>query len=227
MSLVFIRSKVMGIFIVGDVHGCLNTFLKLLDHWDPKSETLIQVGDLVDRGAFSPGVIHLAFELQMNFKKEAHFLRGNHEQLMINYMKGEDPKGIWLSNGGGKTLRQFEVEQTDPDNYSTWLTDLPLIWENDFVQVSHAGFSGIGDPYDQSNTNGLLWNRNPLINTGKLQVIGHTPRWDGVPKYSPESNSWNIDTGAYGGICLTGIRLEDDGTFIETVSVPTETNDMF
>jgi serine/threonine protein phosphatase 1 len=217
----------MGIFIVGDVHGCLNTFLKLLDHWDPKSETLIQVGDLVDRGAFSPGVIHLAFELQMNFKKEAHFLRGNHEQLMINYMKGEDPKGIWLSNGGGKTLRQFEVEQTDPDNYSTWLTDLPLIWENDFVQVSHAGFSGIGDPYDQSNTNGLLWNRNPLINTGKLQVIGHTPRWDGVPKYSPESNSWNIDTGAYGGICLTGIRLEDDGTFIETVSVPTETNDMF
>ncbi|MCR9014025.1 serine/threonine protein phosphatase [Aquiflexum gelatinilyticum] len=153
-------------------------------------------------------------------------MRGNHEQLMINHMKGEDPKGIWLSNGGGKTLRQFEVDQIDPDNYSTWLTDLPLLWENDFVQVSHAGFSGLGDPYDQSNTNGLLWNRNPLINTGKLQVIGHTPRWDGIPKYSQESNSWNIDTGAYGGICLTGIRLADDGTFIETVSIPTETDDI-
>jgi len=216
----------MGIFIVGDVHGCLNTFLNLLDHWDPKSETLIQLGDLVDRGSLSPSVIHLAFELQINFKKEAHFLRGNHEQLMIDYMKGEDRLGVWQSNGGNKTLRQFEEAHIDPDNYSTWLTDLPLIWENDSVQVTHAGFSGIGNPYDQKNTNGLLWNRKSLINTGKLQVIGHTPNWDGVPKYSKESNSWNIDTGAYGGVCLTGIRLEDDGTFIETVSIPTEASDL-
>jgi len=216
----------MGIFIVGDVHGCLNTFLKLLDHWDPKSENLVQLGDLIDRGAFSPAVIHLAFELQMNFKKETHFLRGNHEQLMIDYMKGEDRLGVWLSNGGNKTQRQFEESQIDPDNYSIWLTDLPLIWENDHVQVTHAGFSGVGIPYDKKNTNGLLWNRKPLINTGKLQIIGHTPRRDGVPEFSPESNSWNIDTWAYGGACLTAIRVEDDGTFIETISVPTEASDL-
>lgn len=216
----------MGIFVVGDVHGCLNTFLKLLDHWDPKSETLIQLGDLVDRGALSPEVIHLAFELQMNFKKETYFLRGNHEQLMIDYLKGEDRLGVWLSNGGNKTLIQFEESQIDPNNYSTWLTDLPLIWENEHVQVTHAGFSGLGDPYNQKNPNGLLWNRKPLNNTGKLQVIGHTPSWDGNPRFSPESNSWNIDTGAYGGVCLTGIRLEDDGNFIETISVPTESSDI-
>lgn len=216
----------MGIFIVGDVHGCLNTFLNLLDYWDPKSETLIQVGDLIDRGALSPSVIHLAFELQMNFKKEAHFLKGNHEQLMINYMQGEDIKGIWLSNGGNKTLQQFEEAEVDPDNYSTWLTDLPMIWENDHIQVTHAGFSGLGIPYDQNNPNGVLWNRQPLINTGKLQIIGHTPRWDGIPSFNPASNSWNIDTGAYKGVCLTGIRLGDDGTFIETVSVPTEAIDL-
>jgi serine/threonine protein phosphatase 1 len=216
----------MGIFVVGDVHGCLNTFLKLLDHWDPKSETLIQLGDLVDRGAFSPAVLQVAFELQMNFRKEVHFLRGNHEQLMINYMKGEDRLGIWLSNGGKKTKMQFEESQLDLENFSTWLTDLPLVWENGQVQVTHAGFSGDGDPYDNKNTNGLLWNRQPLINTGKLQIIGHTPRWNGIPEFSPESNSWNIDTGAYGGVCLTGIRLEDNGTFIETISIPTEAVDL-
>lgn len=216
----------MGIFVVGDVHGCLHTFLNLLDHWDPKSETLVQLGDLVDRGAFSPAVLQLAFELQMNFKKEVHFLRGNHEQLMINYMKGEDRLGLWLKNGGNKTQRQFEEARIDPDNFSTWLTDLPLIWENEHVQVTHAGFSGIGDPYDQKNTYGLLWNRQPLINTGRLQIIGHTPRRDGIPLYNPDSNSWNIDTGAYGGVCLTAIRLEDDGTFIETISIPTEAIDL-
>jgi serine/threonine protein phosphatase 1 len=216
----------MGIFVVGDVHGCLNTFLTLLEHWDPKAETLIQLGDLVDRGASSPSVVHLAFELHMNFRKETNFLRGNHEQLMINFMKGEDPSGVWLFNGGKETLRQFKEAAVDPDNYSTWLTDLPLIWENEYVQVTHAGFSGLGDPYDQKNDNGLLWNRKPLKNTGKLQIIGHTPRWDGIPEYKPESNSWNIDTGAYGGVCLTAIRLEDDGTFIETISIPTKQSDL-
>jgi serine/threonine protein phosphatase 1 len=216
----------MGIFIVGDVHGCLNTFLELLEHWDPKSETLIQLGDLVDRGASSPSVLNLAFELQMNFKKETNFLRGNHEQLMINYMKGEDHKGIWLYNGGKETLRQFKDAGIDPDNYSTWLTDLPLVWENEHVQVSHAGFSGIGDPFDMDNDSGILWNRKPLINTNKLQVIGHTPQKDGIAKYTEASNSWNIDTGAFRGLFLTGIKLEDDGTFIELISIPTKSTDL-
>jgi serine/threonine protein phosphatase 1 len=216
----------MGIFVIGDVHGCLNTFLKLLEHWDPKSELLIQLGDLVDRGSSSPAVLQLAFALQMNFKKETFFLRGNHEQLMINFLKGEDYKGIWLYNGGKETLSQFRDEGIDPNNYSTWLTDLSLVWENEHIQVSHAGFSGIGDPFDPDNDNGILWNREPLINTKKLQVIGHTPQKDGKAKYTEASNSWNIDTGAYRGLNLTGIKLEDVGALIEIISIPTESSDL-
>lgn len=216
----------MAVFIIGDVHGCLHTYLKLLEHWDPKSETLIQLGDLVDRGNHSPLVLELAFSLSMNFKGEVHFLMGNHEHMMIKYLRGEDKQKIWLFNGGQQTLHQFETLDTDPDNFSTWLTSLPLFWENDAIMISHAGFSGIGLAEDPNNTHGLLWNRKPLINIHKLQVIGHTPQWDGQPKFNPESNSWNIDTGAYGGMCLTGIKLEDNGDFIEIISVPTDSRDI-
>ena len=216
----------MAVFIIGDVHGCLHTYLKLLEHWDPKSETLIQLGDLVDRGNYSPNVLELAFSLKMNFKEDAHFLMGNHEHMMIKYMRGEDKQKIWLFNGGQQTLHQFETLEIDPDNYSTWLSSLPLSWENESIMVSHAGVSGLGIPADPNNTHGLLWNRKPLINIQKLQVIGHTPQWDGQPKFNPESNSWNIDTGAYGGICLTGIKLEDNGDFIEIISVPTDKRDI-
>lgn len=216
----------MAVFIIGDVHGCLHTFLKLLDHWEPKSETLIQLGDLVDRGNHSPRVLELAFSLKMNFKTETHFLMGNHEHMMIKYMRGQDKQKIWLFNGGQLTLHQFEKRNIDPDNFATWLIDLPLLWENESIKVSHAGMSGLGIAEDPNNTHGLLWNRKPLINIQKLQVIGHTPQWDGQPKFNPESNSWNIDTGAYGGMCLTGIKLEDNGDLIEVISVPTDSRDI-
>jgi serine/threonine protein phosphatase 1 len=216
----------MAAFIIGDVHGCLYTYLQLLDHWDPKSETLIQLGDLVDRGNHSPPVLDLAFELKKNFGNQVQFLMGNHEHMMIKYMRGEDKQKNWLFNGGQQTLHQFESLNIDPDNYATWLSDLPLFWENEYIKISHAGVSGLGNAEDPNNPNGLLWNRKPLINIRKIQVIGHTPQWDGKPKYNSESNSWNIDTGAYGGVCLTGIKLEDNGNFLETISVATDQRDI-
>ncbi|SMD45943.1 serine/threonine protein phosphatase 1 [Aquiflexum balticum DSM 16537] len=216
----------MSVFIIGDVHGCLNTYLSLLDHWDPKTETLVQVGDLVDRGNFSPSVLQLAVELKKNFKKEVHYIKGNHEQMMIKYLIGKDKQKNWLFNGGQLTLHQFDMLNIDPGNYLNWLMDLPMVWENDAIKVSHAGLSGIGNPEDPNNPDGYLWNRKPLIKISKLQVIGHTPRWNGKPEFNPDSNSWNIDTGAYGGICLTGIKLKNDGTFLETISVPTDERDI-
>lgn len=216
----------MAAFIIGDVHGCLYTYLQLLDHWDPKSEKLIQLGDLVDRGNHSPSVLELAFQLKKNFGQQVQFLMGNHEHMMIKYMRGEDKQKNWLFNGGQQTLHQFEILDFDPDNYATWLSALPLFWENEYLKISHAGFSGLGNAEDPNNPNGLLWNRKPLINIHKIQVIGHTPQWDGKPKYNPDSNSWNIDTGAYGGVCLTGIKFEENGKFLKTISIPTDKRDI-
>ena len=217
----------MDLFIIGDVHGCFFTYLKLLGNWDPKTERLIQVGDLVDRGNFSPLTIRLAFEIQIAFRKQTIFLRGNHEQLMVDYITGKDLVNNWKFNGGAETLIQFEKEGIDPFIYLEWLKNLPLVWENKKVYVSHAGISEQAiDPFDPKDNAGVLWNRKHLRNIGKLQIIGHTPRLDGKPEYNGSANSWNIDTGAYRGICLTGIKLKNDGTFLEIISVPTDQRDI-
>ncbi|PRY85475.1 metallophosphoesterase family protein [Mongoliibacter ruber] len=217
----------MGLFIIGDVHGCLYTYIKLMEHWDPKTETLIQLGDLIDRGNHSSQCIKLAFELQSTFKDQAIFLRGNHEQMMIEYLNETNNHLNWLNNGGVETLQEFKQKEVDPFFYLGWIKSLPLTWHNDHVMVSHAGFSVMSeDPFDVRDTNGLLWNRKPLLNIGKTQVIGHTPRLNGKPEYSAASNSWNIDTGAYRNICLTGIRMRKDGKFLEAISVPTDERDL-
>jgi serine/threonine protein phosphatase 1 len=216
----------MSLFIIGDVHGCFYTYMKLLDHWEPKTETLIQLGDLVDRGTQAPLTLRLAFEIKKTFKKSVTFLKGNHEEMMIKYFQNNYKELNWLHNGGKETLAQFEGKKEELNLYVRWVKTLPLYWENNHVFVSHAGVSGIGESFEPDNPYGVLWNRHPLKNLGKLQVIGHTPRENGQPEYSPESNSWNIDTGAYGGICLTGIKLKNDGTFLETISIPTDPMDL-
>lgn len=216
----------MSLFIIGDVHGCFHTYLKLMDHWEPKTETLIQLGDLIDRGNFSPLTIRLAFEVKKVFKNSVHFLKGNHEHMMIRYLQGEPNSDHWLDNGGKETLEQFKTHKLDPYFYLGWLNTMPLIWENKNVLVSHAGFSGNGSPFDTHNPDGVLWNRKPLIHMGKLQVIGHTPIAGSKAEFHEASNSWNIDTGAYKGNYLTGIKLNKDGTLIETITIPTDPRDI-
>lgn len=217
----------MTLFIIGDVHGCLYTYLKLMEHWDPKTDIMIQLGDLIDRGKHSSQCIKLAFELQNTFKDQTVFLRGNHEQMMIEYLNDSNSHKNWLNNGGFETLQEFKEKEIDPQFYLGWIKSLPLTWNNDHVMVSHAGFSVMSeDPFDVRDTNGLLWNRKPLLDIGKTQVIGHTPRMNGKPEFSAASNSWNIDTGAYRNICLTGIRLRKDGKFLEAISIPTDERDL-
>ncbi|QNP51115.1 metallophosphoesterase [Hymenobacter qilianensis] len=75
----------MNLFIVGDVHGCYFTFLELLQHWNPAREMLIQVGDLVDRGNFSPETVAAAISLNLKHPKQTVFLKGNHEAGMLKY----------------------------------------------------------------------------------------------------------------------------------------------
>lgn len=211
----------MDLFVIGDVHGCFHTYLTLMDQWDPKKEQLIQVGDLVDRGNFSPDTIRLAFELKNTFKRTVHFIRGNHEQLLLEYI--HEPKlDNWLYNGGKETLAQFEKSKLDIEFYANWINTLPFYWENKEVLISHAGISSFHpELYHPSHTESVLWNRKPLKNIGRLQIHGHTPQLSGQPTFNEESNSWNIDTGAFRGLALTGIKLKANGKLKEIITLPT------
>jgi len=208
----------MNILVVGDVHGCYHTFKKLLDeNWNPKEELLVQVGDLVDRGNYAPETVEYARELQE--KHQGVFLKGNHEALMIQNFRVKESPG-WLRQGGFMTIAQYAFVERDVESDLQWFEKMPLFWENAHVFISHGGISSLpANLFDESDTNGILWNRAPLKNIGQLQIIGHTPLEEGVPKFDKAANSWNIDTACVYGFNLTALRLSEKGEVLKTISV--------
>lgn len=220
------EDKKTGLFIIGDVHGCWHTYQELLQHWDPERELLIQLGDLVDRGNFSPQCLDLSQDLQREFPDRTVFLRGNHEQMMLRFLKGEDTTDHWLKNGGKSTLNEFSNFSLQPSDFMGWLESRDLVWENSAVLVSHAGITDVENPFNVDNSMGVLWNRGPWKDIGKLQVIGHTPQVDGKATYHPSPPVWNVDTGAFRGICLTGIKLDEKGNLLEEINIPTNNLDV-
>jgi len=220
------ENKKTSLFIIGDVHGCWHTYQELLNHWDPENELLIQLGDLVDRGNFSPQCLELSQELQLEFPDRTVFLRGNHEQMMLRYLQGVDTTGHWLNNGGTSTMAGFSNFSLQPSDFMEWLESREMVWENESVFVSHAGVTHADNPFDVDDRMGVLWNRGPWKNIGKLQVIGHTPQVDGKARFTTDPPVWNIDTGAFRGICLTGIKFDYLGHLLEEVNIPTHELDV-
>lgn len=177
--------------IIGDVHGCYYTFKLMVESfWDKKNERLIQLGDLIDRGNYSPETFAYARELQNEHPDTVTFLKGNHEFEIIDHFKS-GPNENWLRQCGRVTLEQYDVSDMSVMNDVEWFNDLPLSWENDRVFISHAGIAENAlDPFDEESDEGVLWNRTKLKNIGKLQVIGHTPTAGGKPEYNESSNVW-------------------------------------
>lgn len=217
----------MKLLVVGDVHGCLNTFEHLLkNHWDPESEILVQLGDLIDRGNFSPQTLLFAFELKKKFMNNTYFLKGNHEYELLKHMK-EGPNLNWLRQCGEVTLRQFEIKGINTSSFLSWIEEMPLFWGNDHLLITHAGIaSETDDPFNESNPNGVLWNRTPVKNISRLQIIGHTPCRSHKPEYDEQSDKWNIDSGVYMNYGLSAIKVTEIGEVLEVIQVPTLMDDV-
>ena len=216
----------MDLFVIGDVHGCCDTLAELLTHWNPATERLIQVGDLVDRGNHVPRTVELARGLSEHYGEQAIFLKGNHEQGMIRHLGPQGPYKEWLNWGGRSTMLQYSVRRDLQEGHVAWLAARPLFWKNEHVLVSHAGIAKVLAPLSEDNPDGILWRRGPLLNLGLMQVVGHTPTDDGKPRFDAESRTLYVDTGAYQGKALTAVRLSDHGHLLETVTIPTRYADI-
>ncbi|WP_185929410.1 metallophosphoesterase family protein [Paenibacillus popilliae] len=211
----------MELLVVGDVHGCLHTFSKLIqDHWNRDSQVLVQVGDLLDRGEFSPETLMYAMELQQNNSDQVCFLKGNHEYEAILHV--EEGNENWFRQCGQATLQQFERKSLALDDFVPWMCALPLYYETEHVFISHAGISVTAEnPFEESYPDSVLWNRGKLKNIGKLQIIGHTPCKSGKAEFDHISNTLNIDTGAYRPVGLTAVKVNHDGEIEEIIFEPT------
>ncbi len=217
----------MNLFVIGDVHGCFHTFNALLRQWRPATERLVQVGDLVDRGTDSPGVVELARQLQQHDPENAVFLMGNHDWGMARHLGPNGPFQEWLEWGGQGTVHQYRSHHLAwMRPHAAWLAARPSIWENDHLLISHAGFADTPLPFDPDNPDGVLWRRGPLLPLSKLQVVGHTPTDDGHPRFDSASHALYIDTGAYRNQALTGVRLSEAGEVLEIISLPTDPRDL-
>ena len=217
----------MNLFVLGDVHGCYHTLRELLTHWQPATELLVQVGDLVDRGRFAPECVQLARELEAAHPGRTVWLRGNHEQEMLRHFGPSGPNPPWLEWGGRATVDQYRGRPQLLREHLAWLGQRPLCWQNEHLLISHAGFADTPTPLDPDNPQGVLWRRGPLHRQPtRRQVVGHTPTPDGQTLFDPTSNTVYLDTGAYTGQCLTAVRFSSTGELLAEFSVPTSRLDI-
>ncbi|SFP72255.1 metallophosphoesterase family protein [Hymenobacter arizonensis] len=216
----------MNIFIVGDVHGCFHTFGEVLTHWQPATDHLIQVGDLVDRGRYVVETVELARQLSEAHPSSTTFLMGNHEQGMLRHFGPAGPYPSWLLWGGRSTLEQYKCQPKKLALHLPWLAERPLHWQNDHLLVSHAGLADSPHANDPTHPDGLLWRRGPLKKLNKLQVVGHTPTPKGQPLTDTATNTLYIDTGAFLRRHLTAVRLSPTAELLDIVSVRTHRQDV-
>lgn len=215
------------VYAVGDIHGCdglLKSLLRLINEDAGEAKfRLVFLGDYVDRGSGSRAVIEHLLEVKSE-RPDTIFLRGNHEQAMIDFLARPDLNEEWLHWGGDKTLESYGVAriwtrpaealardlgEALPSFHRDFLNSLDL-WRiiGDYAFV-HAGFKP-GIAIEDQSEEDCLWIRGEFHNADadnrpdKVVVHGHHP----VKK--PLDAGWRIDvdTGAVWSEALTAVILE-------------------
>lgn len=195
---------------IGDIHGCLAALDALLEVIEPQGDDqMIVLGDFVDRGPDSRGVIERLFELRSRVRLLV--LMGNHEEMLLLARDDELELAAWLEFGGAQTLASYGVSHP---------RDLPkehvgfLRSNLDFVETErhlfvHANY--LPDlPLEEQPADALrwesLWQRVPAPHaSGKTAIVGHTAQHEG--------RIWGlghlicIDTYCHGGGWLTALDV--------------------
>lgn len=194
--------------IIGDIHGCLEMLKRLMEKadWQPDQDHLIFLGDYIDRGPDSKGVIDFILDL-MNESKKIRCLMGNHESLFLDFLSGI---GIpnFLMNGGESTLRSYRLdgETVIPPEHLRFLKGLETRVELEDYYIVHAGLRPGLQIKDQSHDD-MIWIREPFIYSkydfGKKVIFGHTVFYDPLVM----DNKIGLDTGAVYGNRLTCLEL--------------------
>ena len=202
------------IYAIGDIHGRYDKLCVLMDKIDIDldSETLVFLGDYIDRGPQSFEVVEYMIDLRKRHSNIV-FLKGNHEEMFEKYISGED-RLTYLFNGGQQTLDSYmsRSRETDepliPAEHLSFIKSLVMYYETDNYIFVHAGLQK-NVPLAEQKSEDLLWIRKKFIDTGhdfgKPVIFGHTP----LPEPLLQPNKIGIDTGAVYGNKLTCIRLPD------------------
>lgn len=205
---------------IGDIHGCLAAFDSLLAAIDPTpDDTIVTLGDYVDRGPNSKGVIDRLLELEQKVKLVA--LRGNHEDMLLEVLSGTIPPYSWLNHGGVDTMDSYGFVgnlNCIPKEHLDFFDRLPSYFENESHFCVHANYDEELSLDDQP-LDLLRWTKisqrlpGPHV-SGKKAVVGHTHDRDGRIFEMPHLVC--IDTYCYGGRWLTALDLDSGDVWQST-----------
>lgn len=196
---------------IGDMHGCATALHRLLKEIQPqKDDTIVGIGDYVDRGMESSQVI----ETLVNLVTQTRFvpLIGNHELMMYQALfNGPQDFEFWYQHGGSATLASYggRVENI-PQHHITFLSHCLRYYETDTHLFVHANY--LPDvPMDQQPDQVIFWQHirtsmPPIHISQKIAIVGHTPQADGeVIDYG---HLKAIDTYCYGDQWLSALDVE-------------------
>ena len=178
-------------WVIGDVHGCYQPLRQLLATLPP-NDHLVFCGDVINRGEAIAATMDLVWDLVQAGR--ATWLRGNHEQDLIDALESQD--------GLSQNTTYGQLGDSSARQWLTRLQQLPLVYRGDGWCATHAGFNVAGEPD--------LSIRDPFWESydGRfgLVVVGHTPR----PQVERLGSIVLIDTGAVYGGCLSAYCPETD-----------------
>ncbi|MDT0574628.1 metallophosphoesterase family protein [Croceicoccus sp. F390] len=230
------------VYAIGDVHGRLDLFRKMINAIEadnharsPAEVTVILLGDLIDRGPDSAGVIRLA--RQWSERRDVRLLLGNHEEMFLGALASPDLLRHFLRIGGRETVESYGLPNAAFDLPADEICDMlvELVPPSDIAFLEamedqirigdylfvHAGIRPGVTP-EQQETGDLRWIREPFLSHrqphGFCVVHGHTIS-DEVEQVPSADHPYRIgiDTGAYATGRLTAIGLQgSDRWFMET-----------
>ncbi|SOB86591.1 serine/threonine protein phosphatase 1 [Sphingomonas guangdongensis] len=231
------------VYAIGDVHGCLDLFDRLLALIDadnaaraPADTSLILLGDLVDRGPQSAQVVARARHLQA-FSPDVRVLAGNHEELLLRALDGErEALRLFARVGGRETALSYGIGAADYDaadydalakllqaaipaedrRFLAAAEDMVVIGDYAFV---HAGVRP-GVPLDDQRQSDLRWIRGEFLSHArpleKMIVHGHTISEEVV--VTP--TRIGLDTGAYASGTLSAMGFEAGERWVIQAELP-------
>jgi serine/threonine protein phosphatase 1 len=212
-------------YIIGDIHGHFNRLVNLFDKLTgllAQHDTIIFLGDYIDRGPRSFEVIDFLVHISRSMTFDTVFLKGNHEEMFEEYLRGGDAAGAFVYNGGDATIRSYQAHRGGmdlPRHHREFFDGLRLYYEGeDFIAV-HAGLNPKILGLDVQSEHDLLWIREKFFRADrrwdKTVIFGHTPvtylRCEGPVYIDEERNIIGIDSGVILGkplTCLSWPRRE-------------------
>ncbi len=204
----------MRTIAIGDVHGCWKALQGLLDAIEPQpNDRLIFLGDYVDRGPDSKGVIDALIAL----RERCHsvFLLGNHEIMFRGALRGLDPS-FWLQQGGSQTITSYGGRLANvPHSHREFLDSCIPHYETSsdiFVHANYLADLTLEEQPDQALFWEHLGDRLPLPHcSGKHVYCGHTPQLRGNIGHFGYFTC--LDTYCFGGLWLSAIDIESRETW--------------